>query len=338
VRHLESFGQRSVLHIRLRRWLCQDCRRSFIPSLPGIRPGHHSTEPFRRRIFEDHDHGICASRLAKREGLGAASVSRIYAQFTHLKAQERRHQPVPSVIGIDEHSLHRGHRMVTTFCNLKNRKVFDVVQGRSQSDLLKFLLSLKGRHKVKVVCIDLCVPYRQMIVRWFPNAKIVADRFHVIRIIQHHFLSFWRKVAPRIKHQRGLLKALRRNPENLTDRDQQRLKELFEDHPLIEELYERQLRLRSLLKLKTLNKQACKEPINQLLSLLQELKDSGLQAMKTLCQTLESWSEEIVRMWRFSPNNGITEGYHRKMKLIQRRAYGLRNFENYRLRVIAQCG
>jgi len=34
----------------------------------------------------------------------------------------------------------------------------------------------------------------------------------------------------------------------------------------------------------------------------------------------------------------ITEGFHRKMKLIQRRAYGFKNFNNYRLRVIAQCG
>ena len=38
-------------------------------------------------------------------------------------------------------------------------------------------------------------------------------------------------------------------------------------------------------------------------------------------------------MWRFTKNNGITEGFHRKMKLIQRRAYGFRNFQNYRLRV-----
>ncbi len=38
-------------------------------------------------------------------------------------------------------------------------------------------------------------------------------------------------------------------------------------------------------------------------------------------------------MFRFSKNNGITEGFHRKMKLIQRRAYCFKNFENYRLRV-----
>ncbi|HBI2948300.1 TPA: transposase [Legionella pneumophila] len=39
-----------------------------------------------------------------------------------------------------------------------------------------------------------------------------------------------------------------------------------------------------------------------------------------------------------SQSNGITEGFHRKMKLIQRRAYGFRNFENYRVRVRVLCG
>jgi transposase len=72
--------------------------------------------------------------------------------------------------------------------------------------------------------------------------------------------------------------------------------------------------------------------------LIGTLQTSGLEPAVTLAKTLSDWTEEIVRMWRFSPNNGITEGFHRKMKLIQRRAYGFRSFHNYRLRVIAQCG
>lgn len=43
-------------------------------------------------------------------------------------------------------------------------------------------------------------------------------------------------------------------------------------------------------------------------------------------------------MWRYSKNNGITKGFLRKMKLIQRRAYGYWNVENYRLRVLVECG
>jgi hypothetical protein len=50
-----------------------------------------------------------------------------------------------------------------------------------------------------------------------------------------------------------------------------------------------------------------------------------------------AWSQEIVAMWRFTRNNGITEGFHNKMELISRQAYGFRNFENYRLRVKVLC-
>ena len=67
---------------------------------------------------------------------------------------------------------------------------------------------------------------------------------------------------------------------------------------------------------------------------IDQLKQSGFKD----CQKLtKSWQEEIARMWRFSRSNGITEGYHRKMKLIQRRAFGLRYFENYRKRIRALC-
>jgi transposase len=50
-----------------------------------------------------------------------------------------------------------------------------------------------------------------------------------------------------------------------------------------------------------------------------------------------SWSIEIATMWRFTRNNGITEGFHTKMEVLQRQAYGFRNFKNYRLRVRVMC-
>jgi transposase len=56
-----------------------------------------------------------------------------------------------------------------------------------------------------------------------------------------------------------------------------------------------------------------------------------------LGDTLNCWSVEIVAMWRFTRNNGITEGFYNKMDLINRQAYGFRNSENYRLRVTVLC-
>lgn len=81
-----------------------------------------------------------------------------------------------------------------------------------------------------------------------------------------------------------------------------------------------------------------KNLIPQLLWHLNELLESPWEPLKTFGQTLKSWLEPIVRMWRFTKNNGITEGFHTKMEMISRRAYGFRNFKNYRLRVIALCG
>ena len=89
---------------------------------------------------------------------------------------------------------------------------------------------------------------------------------------------------------------------------------------------------------RALTQKACRTVIPVFLEMLSELKQSAFKALASLGKTLCSWKDEVARMWRFSKSNGITEGFHRKMKLIQRRAYGFRNFENYRVRVRVLCG
>ena len=109
-------------------------------------------------------------------GLGTATVERIYQQFTRRKAKERLSRQCPEVLGIDEHTLHKGCRFATTFCDLKRHRVFDIAEGKSATDLESFLRSLQGRDKVKVVCIDMSASYRSLVRRYFPKARIVADR------------------------------------------------------------------------------------------------------------------------------------------------------------------
>jgi transposase len=335
---LACFGQPSELVVACRRYRCTDCVRSFVQPLPGIRPGRRSTEPWREAIFERHDDGICASTLARREELGPATVGRIYAQFTERKARERQSLDCPRVLGIDEHTLHRGQRFATTFCDLKNRRIFDLSPGRSEAELTTYLRSLRGRERVRVVCIDLSNTYRAIIRRWFPRAKIVADRFHAIRLVGQHLFKLARQLCPPLGWNRAWLGLLRTRGDRLDPAQRQRLARLFAEQPVLEGIYALKEKLCRLLSLKTQSKTACRQHIQELLGLVTTLKASGLEPACTLGQTLARWTEEIVRMWRFTRNNGITEGFHRKMKLIQRRAYGFRSFHNYRLRVIAQCG
>ncbi|WP_200806805.1 transposase, partial [Paucidesulfovibrio gracilis] len=92
------------------------------------------------------------------------------------------------------------------------------------------------------------------------------------------------------------------------------------------------------LRVKGTNQTACRKHVAELLEKIAQLKQAPFAPLKTLGRTLYSWREEVACMFRFARSNGITEGFHRKMKLIQRRAYGFRNFENYRLRVKVLCG
>ncbi len=84
-------------------------------------------------------------------------------------------------------------------------------------------------------------------------------------------------------------------------------------------------------------KRLAREEIPKFLDAIRALKTSNFGNLETLGNTLDEWKEEIVRMWRFSKTNSITEGLHRRMDEIQNRAYGMHNFNNYRIRVKAYC-
>jgi transposase len=212
--------------------------------------------------------------------------------------------------------------------------------SRSEAELRPFLETLKGRKRVKVMCMDMHAPYRKMVRRWFPNAKIVADRFHVIKLINHH-LSKTCKIIDEENlawGRGGLIRIMCTRFGNLTGHNKEKLEHYFATQPAIESLWQFSKELADLFRNKGKNPMTCRKLIRDLLKKIEMLHASKFRPMQTLGKTLRNWINPVVRMFRFYRSNGILEGFHRKMKLIQRRAYGFRNFENYRLRVRVLCG
>jgi transposase len=337
LRH-ESWGLRRVLlELETHKFRCQSCERSFWQRFPGILPRKRSTEPFRRCVAIKHWDGISRRRLGQREGIGSATVERWFQDFLKLRAAERQSAPCPQVLGIDEHFFSRRCGYATTLCDLKHHAVYDVVLGRSEASLQDYFRSLKGKELVRVVCMDLATHYRSLIRKHFPHALIVADRFHVIRLINHHFLGCWRDLDAAGSKNRGLLSLMRRHRHNLRQDQSEKLTAYLRAHPALELIYRFKQRLSYLLLKKHRTRKQCQVLIPRLLRAIYALRQAGLAQLVQLGQTLQSWSQEIVAMWRFTRNNGITEGFHTKMELLQRQAYGFRNFQNYRLRVKVMC-
>ena len=134
------------------------------------------------------------------------------------------------------------------------------------------------------------------------------------------------------------LEGIRKNGNRLEAQKLERLEKFFENNPAIKLAYEFKERLCELLNRKHQTAKECMRNIKELKTMMKQMKYEATQEFERLAETIGDWFAPIIRMWRYTKNNGITEGFHRKMKLIQRMAYGYRNFENYRLRVLVLCG
>lgn len=337
VRH-ESIGLRqTLLRFKAYKFYCYRCKRYFNQSFPGIGKYQRATERLRTQVFQQHTQGICQKDLADQLKLGKATVERWYhAGYLRLNNHIKiRH--CPKILGIDEHAFSKKQGYATTLSDLGKHKIFDVVKGRSARDLKDYLQHLPGKEKVKVVCMDLSHSYRSIVKQYFPRALIVADRFHVVRLLNQMCLQTYQLIDPTVKYQRGLLGALRTRPDKLTAIRLAKRDTYFAEQPAIAAIYTFKQTVHRLLMYKHRTARYCRRLLPIWISVMKQLKSSRFKPLQTLGKTLYRWREEIVRMWRFVKNNGITEGFHRKMKLIQRRAYGFRNFENYRLRVRVLC-
>lgn len=338
LKHALWGGRMVYLHVRVPKLVCRSCKRYFMLPIPGVLPKRRASEQFRLDVFHLHQGGITQKHLSTTHRIATATVERWYQDYVSYRVKELSGRKCPIVLGIDEHFFTRKKGYATTLVDLKNHKVFDVVLGRTENSLGHYLERLPGRERVQVVVMDLSETYRRIVEKYFPNAKIVADRFHVVRWVNHQFLRTWSEVDPIGRKNRGLLSLMRRHPWNLSPESKINLDRYFEEYPALKAIYDFKNGLMELLLKKGQNQHQAKSLIPQMLWHIEECRRSPLIRFQELARTLKRWLEPIVRMWRFSKSNGITEGLHNKMEMISRRAFGFRNFENYRLRVIALCG
>ena len=337
IKSLPQQGHLVTLHMYCHKYHCKQCGRYFNTRINGVKKWGRATEPLKHNVFNVCSRGYSNKDAAFESGMSVATVERYYHQMVLQKIRHQNNRPCPKIIGIDEHRFSKKMGFVTTFCNLEKHSVFDIAPGRSEAELHRFLSTLTGRDKVKVVCMDMHAPYRKMVRKWFPNAKIVTDRFHVIN---HHFTKTCKLIdEENLSWGRGgLMRTMCTKPDNLSPQKKQKLADYFEQQPVIKNLWIFCHELAELCRNKGKNFRACRKLVHELLSKVKMLKASPFQPMQTLGKTFTKWLDAIACMFRYYRSNGIVEGFHRKMKLIQRRAYGFRNFENYRLRVRVMCG
>lgn len=335
-----NFWDQRPCHLKItcRKFRCQSCKTRFWESLPGINKYSRRTQAFKKQIARDALSGYNNKSVAHKFNISHATVQRDINHFTDLELRKISSNLAPRVLGIDEHFFTRKVGYITTLCDLERKKIYDITPGRSEKALESYLSRLKHRHRTKFVVMDLSSTYRSIAKKYFPNAQIITDRFHVIRLVNQRFLETWKILDPKGKNNRGLLSLFRRNPSKLDLDQHKNLHRYLQSKPGLEALYHFRNRLNRFLNLKAMQFKYARRVISYCFTLIHFLKKSGFAPLVSLAGTLENWHEEILRMMKYTKSNGPTEGFHNKMKRIVRIGYGFRNFKNYRNRVLLQCG
>jgi len=242
-------------------------------------------------------------------------------------------------IAIDEISIGKRHRYLTVVLDLKTGAVVFVGDGKGADALDPFWKQLKrAKSKIDAVAIDMSPAYISAIIKNLPNAKIVFDHFHVIKMFNDKLSELRRQLYHEVndilqkKAMKGTRWLLLKNPENLDpDRDEhRRLREALElNQPLATAYYMKE-------DLRQFWKQTNKMTATAFLeSWIRRARGSDVRILKQLANTLASHKSGLLNYYDYAISTGPLEGTNNKIKTMQRQAYGFRDMDFFKLKIMA---
>jgi transposase len=222
-----------------------------------------------------------------------------------------------------------------------NHRVLEVLENREKTTVVAYLAKAKQEGllaHVTEVTTDMWDAYVAAAYEVFGEQVVVTiDRFHVMKNFQECLTGARRELQKRLSAaEREELKGSRwlwvTNWENLSAEQQQELEALKKRFPELGRLADQREALRGLF-----NDPAIENPAEgrqRLQAWLEQARTLDLEALNKFFKTLTNWMEKIANYFHSRSSNGRTEGFNHGLRSILWRAFGMTNFENFRLRVL----
>lgn len=337
VRDLPWGEKKIYLKVNRRQMKCVKCGKLFVEELDYIKKKRTYTERLKKKIVEE----VLTSDLknvAKRNGVSEQEIETMLKDIGE-ELKEEKPQNLKR-LGIDEIAVVKGQgNYYVVLVDLEKGKLIGLVEKRTEEEVRKYLENWGEEvlSQIEEVSIDLWKPYKNIALKLMPQAEIVADRFHIIKIVNDE-LDLERKKAKREasktkkspkneKILKGLTKSkyvLLKNEEDLKETEQKKLKEVREVCPRLAMMHKLKEKFRNIFEQQ-------QESLLGLLDIADWLREAYTYFPKS-CGTIRRWIGEIIAYFDHRTTQGSVEGINNKLKLIKRRGYGFRNFDNFKLR------
>jgi transposase len=242
-------------------------------------------------------------------------------------------------IAIDEIAVRKGHRYLTVVLDLDTGRVIYVGDGKGEDALNAFWCRLRASHaKVEAVATDLSSAYIAAVRHNLPDATLVFDHFHIVKLLNDRLTVLRRELYREAKDRmhKEVLKGTRwlllKRPENLNDSRNERAR------------LQQALDLNESLAMAYYLKEDLKQLWAQGDPLLAEgfLDDwcrqaelSGVRQLQKFAKTLRTHRRGIIAWYDYPISTGPLEGTNNKIKTIKRQAYGYRNLQYFKLKILA---
>ena len=295
------------------------------------------TRAFERYVLELSKH-MTISDVARHLGVGWDMIKDIQKRFLKKRFSKPKLNKLKK-IAIDEISIGKGHRYLTVVLDLATGAVVFVGAGKGSDTLIPFCKRLKRcKANIQAVAIDMSPAYIRAVTENLPDAVIVYDHFHIVKLFNDRLAEFRRSLQSQLesKEQAAYLKGTRwlllKNPENLNpDKDElQRLeKALAVNKPLAKAYYMKE-------ELRQIWRQSSKRCAAKILDAwIRKAKASKIVFLKRFADTLENHRQGILAYYDHNISTGPLEGTNNKIKTLQRQAYGFRDMEFFKLKIYA---
>ena len=318
----------TFLHLRKRRYRC-DCGKRFFEKNSFLPRYYRVTTRLFAEIIFAFKKIVSATEIGCRYNVSGMTAMRYFNLFN------KKLTKLPEVISLDEFKGNSGGQKYNSIIvDPKEKEVLDVLPNRFENDLVKYFAQFTNKNEVKYFVCDMNPHFRQVARICFPQATIVADKYHVIRQV------YWAMEKVRKNEQNKLSKRFRRyfkkskhllakRMENLTPEEMDRLALMFEIAPRLADAYRIKNEFLTVIRSKSSQKGKQK-----LIDWLFSVEVMDLPEFHDCTKAYHNWFQEILNSMDVPWTNGYVEGCNNKTKVLKRVSYGMRNFNNFRKRIL----
>ena len=252
--------------------------------------------------------------------------------FSKPRLKDLRH------IAIDEISVRKGQRYLTVVMDLESGAVVFVGDGKGADALQPFWKRLKAsRAEVQAVAMDMSAAYYQAVSKHLPGVSVVFDWFHIVKLLNDKLSQLRRDLYHQAdKMQKAVLKGSRwlllKHPENLDEErnESARLAEALRLNESLATAYYLKEELPLMFHEKT--KAAARRFLEDWIA---RANATGIRVLRTFAKTLAGYRSGILAWFDHPISTGPLEGTNNKIKTLKRQAYGFRDLEYFKLKIMA---